>query len=243
MRTKKSEVVTEIIYIRWRRNSMSHNFLAFFSGFPNYRFPYIIGSRLREELIQRESLVFVSAWPDDYERNDKDSNGMYSMFEEYTISFIHHYVIDNRMEASKAIQLINEASCIFLMGGHPGLQLKLIREKELEHGIYNTKAAVLGVSAGAINMAKHSLDTKESPVPYNGLGLADITIKPHFKPDNQEVLSTLLKISAELPICASEDESAIFVTGDSTSFTGKIYWINKGEISPLLRENLLANNK
>lgn len=160
---------------------MSHRFLGFFSGFPNYRFPYNIGKRLSEELIHRKSLVFVSAWPDVYERNDKESNGMYSMFEEYNIPFIHHYVIDNRMETSTAIQLIHEASCIFLMGGHPGLQLKLIREKELNQEIYNTKAAVLGVSAGAINMAKNSLDTKESLVPYKGLGLADITIKPHFK--------------------------------------------------------------
>lgn len=69
---------------------MSHRFLGFFSGFPNYRFPYNIGKRLSEELIHRESLVFVSAWPDVYERNDKESNGMHSMFEEYNIPFIHH---------------------------------------------------------------------------------------------------------------------------------------------------------
>lgn len=45
---------------------------------------------------------------------------------------------------------------------------------------------------------RHSLDTKESPVPYVGLGLADITVKPHFEFGNQEVLSTLLQISMDL---------------------------------------------
>ena len=58
-------------------------------------------------------------------------------------------------------------------------------------------------------MTKRSLDTKESTVPYDGLGLADITVKPHFEPDNQKVLSTLLSNFFELSICAIEDDNAI----------------------------------
>ncbi len=65
-------------------------------------------------------------------------------------------------------------------------------------GLVKISQVYLGVSAGAINMARHSLDTKESPVPYAGLGLADITVKPHFELGNQEVLSTLLQISMDL---------------------------------------------
>lgn len=173
-------------------------------------------------------------------KNDSDSAGMHSMFKEYNIPFAQRYVIDNRMEAIQAQQLIQEASCVFLMGGHPGLQLRLLREKGLDTAICNAKAAVLGVSAGAINMAKHSLDTKESVTPYDGLGLANITIKPHFSLENNEVLSTLLRISKELPICATEDNSAIFVVGDSISFTGKIHWVREGKIAPLLLDNLLT---
>lgn len=112
---------------------MAHRLLGFFSGFPNYRFPCDVAKRLSEELTHRNSLVFVSAWPSEYARNDNDSDGMHSMFSEYNISFSQHYVIDNRMEASQAEQLINEASCIFLMEGHPGLQLQLIHDKEFKH--------------------------------------------------------------------------------------------------------------
>ncbi len=216
---------------------MDYRLLGFFSGFPNYRFPHDVAKRLEKELTIRESLVFVSAWPKDYKRNDSDSDGMHSMFEEYSIPFERHYVIDSRMEASRAKRLINEASCIFLMGGHPGMQFQLIRDKGLDATICNTDAAVLGVSAGAINMAKHSLDTKESSIPYDGLGLADITVKPHFNLENRQVLSTLLQISKELPICAMEDDSAIFVKGDNISYTGQIHWVSKGEVCPF-RERL-----
>ena len=117
-----------------------------------------------------------------------------------------------------------------------------MRNANLDNAIRNADAAVLGLSAGSINMAKHSLDTKESPVPYNGLGLADITVKPHFELDNQQVLSALLQISMELPICAMEDDSAIFVSGDSITYTGKIHWVSKGKICPLSQETLRIKN-
>ena len=212
---------------------MDYHLLGFFSGFPNYRFPRDVAKRLREELTNRDSLVFVSAWPTDYARNDSDSAGMHGMFEECNIPFARYYVIDNRMDDSHATRLIREASCVFLMGGHPGLQLQLIRNKGLDVAIRDAAAAVLGVSAGAINMAKRSLDTKESLVPYDGLGLADITVKPHFELENRQVLSSLLQVSMELPICAMEDDSAIFVAGRRITYTGQIHWVSKGNICPL----------
>lgn len=218
---------------------MDYHLLGFFSGFPNYRFPLDVAKRLSEELTNRDSLVFVSAWPADYARNDSDSAGMHGMFEECNIPFARHYVIDNRMDTSHATRLIHEASCVFLMGGHPGLQFQLICNKGLDVAIRDAAAAVLGVSAGAINMAKHSLDTKESPVPYDGLGLADITVKPHFELENRQVLSTLLQISMELPICAMEDDSAIFVAGSRISYTGQIHWVSKGKICPFSQGRLL----
>jgi len=50
----------------------------------------------------------------------------------------------------------------------------------------------------------------------------------------------LLQISKEqdLPICAMEDESAIFVKDDDISYVGNIRWISKGEIGPFDVERL-----
>ena len=47
---------------------MNYRLLGFFSGFPNHSFPDNVAERLREERVQRDSLVFVSAWPAEYEK-------------------------------------------------------------------------------------------------------------------------------------------------------------------------------
>lgn len=224
-------------------NRVRQRVLGFFSGFPSRRFPPGIARQLSRVLTERGSLVFVSAWPEDYERNDRDLAGMYEMFLEYGISFEQNCVIDSRMEGVRAAAMIQKASCIFLMGGHPGLQIQMMRDKGLDAAIRGSQAAILGVSAGAINMAERSLDTKESPVPYAGLGLADITVKPHFAPEDGQLLSTLLRISMELPICALEDDSAIFVEEAGVSHIGNIHWVDKGEIGPFSSERLLIPGK
>lgn len=211
---------------------MNHRLLGFFSGFPSHSFPREVAERLRKELVSRDSLVFISAWPAEYARNDDDSAGMHEMFEKCGMPFARFCVIDNRTDASCAARWIQEASCIFLMGGHPEQQFQLIKDKGLANAICEASGIVLGVSAGAINMAVRSLDTKESNVPYAGLGLADVTVKPHFVPEDEQVLSTLLQISMNLPICAMEDDSAIFVKGSGISCTGKIHWVSEGAIGP-----------
>ena len=218
---------------------MYDRLLGFFSGFPSHHFPLDVAERLREDLMQRRSLIFVSAWPIEHAKNDRDAVGMHGMFEEVGLPFARHHVIDDRMAPSHATRLIREASCVFLMGGHPGLQYRLMRETGLDIAICDTPVAVLGVSAGAINMAKHSLDTKDSSVPYHGLGLADITVKPHFEPEDWQTLSNLLRISMELPICTMEDDSAIFVAGDLVSSMGQIHSIHQGKITPLRQGGLL----
>ena len=217
---------------------MSAQLLGFFSGFPARRFPDDIAERLKSELVVRNSLVFISAWPSDHERNDDDSAGMHGMFEECSMPFSRYYVIDNRTDLSDAKRLVQEASCIFLMGGHAIRQFQLICEKGIVDEIRRSSAVILGVSAGSINMAKHSVDIWESIEPYDGLGLADITVKAHFDFENKELLQTLHQVSMKLPVCAMEDESAIFVKDGCATYIGQIYWMNKGIICPLSQEIL-----
>ena len=217
---------------------MNAKLLGFFSGFPARRFPEGIAERLKEELVVRNSLVFISAWPSDYERNDDDSAGMHGMFEEWDMPFSRYCVVDNRTDLSDAKRMIQEASCIFLMGGHAVWQFQLICEKGLVDEIRRSSAVILGVSAGSTNMAKHSVDIWESLKPYDGLGLANITVKAHFDFENKELIQNLQQVSMELPICAMEDESAIFVKDGCATYTGHIYWMNKGTICPLSQEIL-----
>lgn len=91
---------------------MADRLLGFFSGFPNRSFPDDVAQRLCAELTQRDSLVFISAWPAQHERNDRDSDGMHGMFEEIGIPFARHFVIDDTTEPAHAAQWVREASCV-----------------------------------------------------------------------------------------------------------------------------------
>ena len=61
---------------------MSASLLGLFSGFPTHHFPDAVAQVLRAYLPRQESLVFISAWPEEYARNDDDSDGMHGMFAE-----------------------------------------------------------------------------------------------------------------------------------------------------------------
>lgn len=216
---------------------MNVKLIGFFSGFPTHHFTDDIADVLKKELVVRDSLVFVSAWPDEYQQNDDDSDGMHEMFAERDMGFARHAVIDNRTNTVEALNLIREASCIFLMGGHATKQMQLIHEKGIFDEIRRSRAVILGVSAGSMNMGKHTVDIYESLTPYEGLGFADITIKAHY-PVEDSLLQKLKQLSIELPICAMEDESAIFIRNENVMQIGRIHQIVNSKIMPLTHEQL-----
>ena len=210
---------------------MNAKLIGFFSGFPTHHFTDDIAEVLKNELVVRNSLVFISAWPEKHEQNDDDSNGMHKMFAERDMGFARHAVIDDRTNKSEALNLIREASCIFLMGGHATNQMRMINEKGLAENIRESRGVILGVSAGSINMGKRSVDIWESLTPYDGLGLADITIKSHYT-EGETFIEQLREVSMHFPIIAMEDESAIFIKKDSIMQIGRMHWIVNGEIMP-----------
>lgn len=216
---------------------MNAKLIGFFSGFPTHHFTDEIANILHEELTVRDSLVFVSAWPDDFTQNDDDSDGMYEMFVERDMSFKRHNVIDHRTTVNEAIKLICGASCIFLMGGNATLQIQLMRDKGIFDEIRQSNAVILGVSAGAMNMGKHTVDIYESLTPYDGLGFADITVKAHY-PLEEDLLQKVKQVSKELPVCLMQNESAIFIKQERIMQIGQIHLMLKGEIHPLTQDDL-----
>lgn len=214
---------------------MNAKVVGFFSGFPKRKFTDEIAEVLKVELDVRDSLVFVSTWPDDFAQNDEDSDGMHNMFAERNMPFAKHSVIDNRTGADEAVRLIREASCIFLMGGNATLQFDLMNRKGILDEIRQSGAVILGLSAGSMNMGTKVVDIYESLTPYEGLGFADLTIKAHY-PLEEELLKVVKQVSMELPVCLMTDESAIFMKKDSVMQIGKIYRMVKGKISEFTQE-------
>lgn len=219
-------------------NGMHARLICMFSGFPTRHFPSEIAERLDTALTVRRSLVFISAWPDDAARNDKDAAGMHAMFAEWEMGFEHFAVVDERTSERDGQRMIVEADCVFLMGGNPTAQMQFIRRRNLAEALSSFGGVLLGVSAGSINMARRALDVWESPEPYEGLGLVGLTIKAHVNPGEQALLEMLQAISAaeKLPICAMEDESAIFISRDGADWTGYIRLVCGDAVVPLTQE-------
>ena len=218
---------------------MNAKLLGLFSGFPTRHFTDEIANALLENLGQRESLVFISAFPEEYAQNDDDSDGMHRMFSERGMAFAKHHVIDRRTGPSDAVKLVREADCIFLMGGEPSWQMRLIRELGLVPEFRASRAVILGVSAGTMNMGRYVADIWESKTLYEGLGLTDVTAKAHFA-EGERFIPALKEISMLHPVIAMEDESAIFMKEDAVWKIGNLHRIDKGEIAILTDEMLEA---
>ena len=216
---------------------MSASLLGLFSGFPTHHFPDAVAQVLRAYLPRQESLVFISAWPEEYARNDDDSDGMHGMFAERGMAFDNHRVIDRRTSAADAVRLAREADCIFLMGGDVTKQMSLIRDLGLVAELRASRAVILGVSAGSMNMGRYAADVWETKALCEGIGLTGIVMKGHYAEDAW-FIPTLKELSRIHPIVAMEDESAIFVQGNTAWKLGKIHWIDKGRTTIFTDETL-----
>ena len=231
MNSKEARVISEV----------NAKLIGLFSGFPTHHFTDEITEVLRENLRKRRYLVFISAWPDAYEQNDNDSDGMHTMFAERGLAFDEHLVIDRRTSPSDAVKAVRKADCIFLMGGDPSLQIKLIRDLGLDHELQESEAVILGVSAGAMNMGRYVADIWETKEWYEGLGLTDISIKAHYS-ERESFMPLLKELSMLHPVTVMEDESAIFYKGKSLWKLGNIRRIEKGKIMAISTNRELQAN-
>lgn len=213
--------------------------MAMFSGFPEHHFSEEITRRLREELTDRKSIVFITACPLDYEQNDDDCDGMHEMFVEQGLAFESHRVIDKRTDPSEAKDLVENADCIFLMGG--GVceeQLELIREKGCYDALIDGQTAVFGVSAGSMNMAKATVDFFESMEPFPGLGFTDITVSCHHDPEDEWRYEQTLRMSENRVVYAMEDMSAFFIKNGKIDTVGTIYRVENTKLRLINDEDI-----
>ena len=211
--------------------------LGFFSGFPTHHFTDEIAEVLRRNLSTREKLVFISAFPERYAQNDEDGAGMHKMFAERGMAFAAHHVIDRRTGAADAQKLVREADCIFLMGGDPVQQMQLIRDFGLVSELHESRAVILGVSAGSMNLGTQAADVWESRAFYDGIGLTGLVTKGHYTEDAW-FIPALKELSMIRPVIAMEDESAIFIRDDGISRIGRMYLFEKGERTILKEETI-----
>ena len=126
----------------------------------------------------------------------------------------------------------NDKILIFLMGGNPYTQLEIIKDLEIEELIKNHKDLVIGFCAGAINLSKYSIITKDEDFDesdsYYGIGRENICIEPHYNDINDFERNNELKEFSNkynTKIYCIPDESIIYFEDGKKYEKGKIYYI------------------
>ena len=194
---------------------------------------------LNRKKLNNKNISFIAASFYEYNFNDYFVNKLIKLFGEKKFVFNKIYIIDNRLSNKKMIDKLNDSEIIFLLGGDTLNQIKSINKNRLKNHILNKM--VIGMSAGAINMAKKVVLAKDinDNIPelsiYNGIGLTNINIEPHCDFKNKEHWKELEKASNISDIIVMNDDCFIISDKDKISFYGsyiklsnkKIYWNNK----------------
>lgn len=112
-------------------------------------------SALNEDIVERKSLVMIAAesYDDTEEQVSGDNIFEKTWFDQADIFFDEYHLIDSNLQKEAAQRLIQEASVIFLCGGYPQYQMRLLKEYALVDLIEKSKALVMGTSAGGMNMS------------------------------------------------------------------------------------------
>ena len=188
-----------------------------------------IANNLKVDLLGRTSIMFVSAMY----HTDYYSEIILNWFKKIDIVFDEIFILDEKTNSLDAKRMINNASCMYLMGGYPLEQIEYLKKNGLIETIHNSQAVIMGESAGAINMCKHSIYTKDSDhdktMFYDGIGLVDITVEPHFILTNIELLNDeLIPLSYQHCIYGICDKSAVIMKNLKAIYSGNVYKISNG---------------
>ncbi|MFD1775711.1 Type 1 glutamine amidotransferase-like domain-containing protein [Paenibacillus rhizophilus] len=217
----------------------THYYLSWFNDF----FPEKLVKWLHEDIKDRKSLVMISAQPSGNkgEQINIDDVSEATWLTQANIIFDEYHFIDYRMQKEDAQRLIHNASVIFLCGGDPVLQNDFLAEYELSDVIKNSKAVIMGASAGALNMAAKWLCLKntgyevETSTIYNGIGFDHFAYESHSKRDYATfVQGYLFPLSEEIDVYAAEQESAMRVKDGKIDLMGPVYLISRSKIQKLV---------
>lgn len=183
-----------------------------------YQFYSDIAKRLKKDLEKFDTIIYIPTYPEDKEKCIKLSQS--EKFKNIGIYFNKSIVLDYSYSIDEVKKIIKENELIFLYGGDPYKQMEFITQYGIKDLIKNK--TIIGLSAGSINMCQNAICTKDEDFEesnmYNGMGLIDFSIEPHFDINNVEVLEDLKRFSKVADIYALEDDAYIIVEDDKISF-------------------------
>lgn len=204
---------------------------------------------------KQENFVFVASDELNYDSTDIYANITFDSFR-LTFPFSDYAILDGRTK-HKAKELIENADLIFLCGGHVPTQNKFFQNINLKEIIKDSKALIIGQSAGSMNSAEivyaqpefegEAIDPNYKKY-LHGLGLTDISILPHFEQelgtvlDGKDVFKEIsLPDSKVRPFIAYSDGAFIYDNGETQLIYGRAYLFNNGSYQKISEDNTITD--
>ena len=203
-----------------------------------------IEESIKKDLNGKKSIVFIPTSPTNYEKNDLYTYGNSEIKGIMTyISNISNIdkvtIIDDRISRDERIELIKNTDVIYLLGGNPFNQIEYINNNKYDELIRNFNGIIIGTSAGAMNLCKNVYYSKDEDfdksIFYDGIGLVDITIDPHFDINNKEQVEEIINNSVDKEIIGLPNESAIRIENGNIEYINEIYIYNGKEKSRIIK--------
>lgn len=197
-------------------------------------FSNAVSNELKNDLKDAKTITFISSSPENHEKN---INFVYG--NDKIIGMINHL---KGIANFKVVNLVDEmnknldinSDVIYLLGGNYETQLSFIKENKFDEILKNYNGILLCTSCGAMNVAEYGYYSKDEDIEksffYNGLGVTNITIDPHFDIENDIQVEEAKKMSFEHVIYGVPNSSCIRISNNNVEMVGKIYEFNNGNV-------------
>lgn len=187
-------------------------------------------------------ISFIASDFSNYEKTDKYTRTIMSAFNDKNIKFKEVVIIDNRITKDEMKRYLSNSDFVFLHGGDTLKQIKYIKGNELDIEIKKVKN-IMGVSAGAINLAKIVVLARDitDNIPklsiYEGVGVTDINIEPHFNFYDDIHLKDIIEASFNSKIIVMAEDTYILIDKNKEKIFGNyleafngIFYLNNKEM-------------
>jgi peptidase E len=196
---------------------------------------------LKRSIWDMGRILFIASDPENHAKTDENTKDIMAWFQRLGIEFKAWEILDSRMPDGEQQRAIPRASCVFLCGGDTLAQINYLKAQNLLEPLRRFNGLVIGLSAGSINMGKRSIvlvnPYREHTWVYEGIGLVDITVIPHFDPGREAFYRTeALPLTYESPIYGMCDDGVIAVRNGDTVHGGTIFAMEQGTIRQLRDE-------
>lgn len=200
-----------------------------------------VANYFKNDMARYKNIVFV---PANFENMEKVNGYAYidvSWFKEIGINLTGITVLNEKMSKEEMFRSIENTDIIFLMGGDTLKQNEFLEKNDLKPIIKKFKKAVIGISAGAINLSNISLCSKddedgvEKTVTYEGIGRINYTIEPHFDIENKVLLQNeIYPLSKDITIyCLPNNTGVRIIDSNFEILYGDFYKISNNEVEKI----------